>query len=66
MGKLGIVFLTNFKDSRKLSRLYVNENINNNELLPGRYTDLTLLKHTVLQIYAPNHESLDFFEGFHL
>ena len=43
-----------------------SENINDNEFLPGRYTDLTSLKHTVLQIRAPNHESLDFLIGFHL
>ena len=45
---------------------FTSENINNNEYLPGRYKDLTSLKHTVLQIHAPNHESLDFFIGFHL
>ena len=44
----------------------VTENINNNEYLPGCYKDLTSLKHTVLQIHALNHESLDFFIGFHL
>ena len=43
-----------------------SENINNNEYLPGRYKDLTSLKHTVLQIRALNHESLGFFIGFHL
>ena len=46
--------------------LWLSENINNNEFLPGCYTDLTSLKHTVLQIRAPNHESLDFLIGFHL
>ena len=50
----------------KKIRLIFSENVNNNEYLPGHYKDLTSLKHTVLQIHAPNHESLDFFIGFHL
>ena len=44
----------------------ISENINNNEFLPGCYTDLTSLKHAVVQICAPNHESIDFLIAFHL
>ena len=42
------------------------ENILGTEYLPGRYTDLTWLKHKHSLHCAPNHESLDFFRGFHL
>ena len=33
---------------------------------PGRYTNLTWMKHKHSLHYAPNHEFLDFFKGFHL
>ena len=41
-----------------------SENINHNEFLPCRYTDLTWVKHKHSLQYALNHESLDFFRGF--
>ena len=43
-----------------------SEHINDNEYLPGRYTDLTSLNHKRPLHSASNHESLDFFRGFHL
>ena len=51
--------------TKKINSL-LSENINNNEYLPGHYTDLTSLKHKRPLHSAPNHESVDFFRGFHL
>ena len=50
----------------KTLNIRISENINNNEYLPGRYTDLTSLKHKRPLHSAPNHEYLDFFRGFPL
>ena len=49
-----------------LCSLLGKQNILSTEYLPGRYTDLTWLKHKHSLHYAPNHESLDFFRGFHM
>ena len=46
--------------------ILLRENIHMKEYLPGRYTDLTCVKHKPSLQYAPNHESLDFFRGFQL
>ena len=41
-----------------------SENMNNNEFLPGRYTDLTFEAESGSIHSAPNRESQDFFRGF--
>ena len=43
-----------------------SENMNDNEFLPRRYTDLTFEAESDSIHSAPNHESQDFFRGFHL
>ena len=43
-----------------------SENMNNNEFLPRRYTDLTFEAESGSIYSAPNHKSQDFFRGFHL
>ena len=43
-----------------------SENMNNNEFLPGRYTDLTFEAESGSIHSAPNRKSQDFFRGFHL
>ena len=45
---------------------YNSENMNNNEFLPGRYTDLTFEAESGSIHSAPNRKSQDFFRGFHL
>ena len=48
------------------SKLKGSENMNNNEFLPGRYTDLTFEAESGSIHSAPNREYQDFFRGFHL
>ena len=43
-----------------------SENMNNNEFLPGCYTDLTFEAESGSIHSAPNRKSQDFFRGFHL
>ena len=43
-----------------------SENMNNNEFLPGRYTDLTFEAESGSIHSALNRKSQDFFRGFHL
>ena len=49
-----------------LGNVQFSENMNNNEFLPGRYTDLTFEAESGSIHSAPNRESQDFFRGFHL
>ena len=46
--------------------LWTSENMNNNEFLPWRYTDLTFEAESGFIHSAPNRKSQDFFKGFHL
>ena len=43
-----------------------SENMNNNEFLPGCYTDLTFEAESGSIHSAPNRKSQDFFRGFYL
>ena len=43
-----------------------SENMNNNEFLPGCYTDLTFEAESGSIHSAPNRKSLDIFRGLHL
>ena len=51
---------------QKVKNELSSENMNNNEFLPRRYTDLTFEAESDSIHSAPNHESQDFFRGFHL
>ena len=53
-------------DEQAWRRIKNSENITHNEFLPGRYTDLTWVKHKHSLQYPLNHESLYFFRGFQL
>ena len=54
------------KNGNRSARNCTKQNIHRNEFLPGRYTDLTFEAESGSIHSAPNHESQDFFRGFHL